>query len=311
MRTVIAGAGALGSLIGGLLARAGEDVVLLAHGPHAEALRRSPLELVLPDETAHVEVATAERAGGDVVVLTAKRFDSDAALATVTGTPRLTLSLQNGPGKNDELVKRFGAETVVGAATTTAARLLEPGVVTSPSLGITYIGSRPEAAGFVEALRRAGLDARATEDAESVEWSKLAHVASSMIVQALVPLPLHELFGKRETAALLRTVIDEIGQVAIATGAGLLDLEGLLPVATLAEADEVAAETILGTRAAALETAGATNLRTSLTASIEAGKRTEIRAIHGGLIERAAALGVDVPALVTCYRLAVGRGVRA
>lgn len=311
-RIVIVGAGALGSVVGGLLAHAGEEVTLLAHGDHAAALARGPLELRLPDRTLRIEVEVAEDAAGDVVILTAKRFDSAAALTAVRGTAGLALSLQNGPGKSDDLVRRFGAGAVVGAASTTAARVVEPGVVASQNLGVTYIGSRhPGATALVAALCSAGIDARAVDGIEEVEWSKLAHVASSMAVQALVGLPLDQLFARRESACLVRRLIEEVGRVASADGSSIGDLPGLLPVGTLAAATDDRAATILAERAAALVRAGATALRTSMLTSIEAGRRTEIDAIHGGLVRRAAELGVAVPALETCYRLALLRGVRA
>jgi choline dehydrogenase-like flavoprotein len=48
---VVAGAGGLGSIYGGMLALAGHDVVLLAHGDHETALDRGELEIRLPDGT--------------------------------------------------------------------------------------------------------------------------------------------------------------------------------------------------------------------------------------------------------------------
>jgi 2-dehydropantoate 2-reductase len=312
VKVAVAGAGALGSVVGGLLADAGEDVVLLAHGGHGDALARRPLELRLPGRTIRVRVRTAEETEADVVILTAKRFDTSAALARVSGSPLLALSLQNGPGKNAELEDRFGRRALLRAATTTAAHVVEPGVVASPSLGLTYLAAASEPArAFAEALRRAGLEVQVVADGAAAEWSKLAHVASSMAVQALVPAPLHELFGRRDAACVLRRLIAEIGSVAEAGGSTLHDLHGLLPVATLAAADDGAAAALLAERAAALERAGATALRTSLLAAIEAGRRTEIEAIHGEVVRRAAVLAIDVPVLETCYRLALARGVRA
>lgn len=311
MRVAIAGAGALGSVVGGLLADAGEDVVLLAHGDHGEALARGPLELRLPGGSVRVRVATPDEAEADVVVLTAKRFDSAAALARVRGAPLLALSLQNGLGKNTELEQRFGHQALVRAATTTAAHVVEPGVVASPSLGMTYLEAESEPArAFAEALRRAGLEVSVVEDGAAAEWSKLAHVASSMAVQALVPLPLHELFGTRDTACMLGRLIAEIGAVSAADRSTLHDLHGLLPVATLAVADDEAVVALLAARAAALERTGATSLRTSMLTAIDAGRRTEIETIHGELVRHAAALAVDVPVLETCYRLMRARGVR-
>ena len=309
-RIVVAGAGALGSVVGGLLARAGEDVVLLAHGPHAAALRRAPLELGLPGETVHVPVEAAEEADADVVILTAKRFDSAAALARVRGDAELAVSLQNGLGKNAELVERFGAGAVVGAMTTIPARLVEPGAVASHSPGVIHLGDDTAAAvALAASLRAAGIATVSTPDATAAEWSKLAQVAATMIVQALTALPLHELFGRREAASLLRRLFEEVGAVAAAEGSRLADLEGLPPVAALATAGEEEAIALLADRAAALVRSGALDLRTSMQASIDTGRRTELETIHGELVRHAHGVGVPVPALETCYRLAVLRGL--
>lgn len=305
-RIVVVGAGALGSVVGGLLAHAGEDVVLLAHGDHGAALGRGPLELRLPDRTLTVAVEVAAEAEGDVVVLAAKRFDTGEALAAVRGEPRLAISLQNGPGKNDELLARFGPAAVAGAASTTAAQLVAPGVAASQSLGLTYLdGGHAEAAAFAERLQAAGLDARPVDEIDSVEWSKVAHVAGSMILQALTRLPLHELFERRESAGLLHRLAQEVGAVAAAAGSGLGDWPGLLPVATLAASEDEPAAGLLAERGAALRRSGATDLRTSMLSSILAGRRTELDAIHGELVRRAGGLGVPVPVLETCYRLAL------
>lgn len=301
----MAGAGALGSVIGGLLTRAGEDVVLLAHGAHRTALEQAPLELELANETLHVDVEVADRSEADIVVLTAKRFDSVATLTGVDGIPRLAISLQNGVGKNEELVERFGVSVVAGAATTIAAQIVRPGVVASRSLGVTYIGAcSPTAEQLVQTLDGAGLRTASVEDASATEWSKLAQVASTMVVQVLTGMPMHQIFLQQESALLLRKLIVEVNTVAEADNSRLLDLDGLLPVATLAESDEPEAVSILADRGAALERTGAIDVRTSMLNSVRAGRRTELEEIHGELVRLGQSLALEVPVLETCFRLA-------
>src|SRR5438270_8250162 len=115
MRVVIAGAGALGSVYGGLLAAAGVDVVLLAHGRHEAALRDGELELRLPGRTERVRVRVADRAAGELLILTSRLFDSEDTLDRVEAVPVLAVSLQNGLRKNEALMRRFGAEPVARA----------------------------------------------------------------------------------------------------------------------------------------------------------------------------------------------------
>ena len=135
---VVAGAGGLGSIYGGMLALAGHDVVLLARGDHETALGRGELEIRLPDGTRRVSVRVSGRAAGGTVILTSRLFDSDDVLDRVDGRPALAISLQNGLGKNDALIRRFGAERVVPAVSTLAAELVSPGVVESVDLGRTW-----------------------------------------------------------------------------------------------------------------------------------------------------------------------------
>ena len=88
-RIVVAGAGALGSIYGGVLTAAGADVVLLARGAHADALRTRPLTMHLPGREIEVPVRVAHEADGDIVILTSKAFDTAAVLAQVRGEARL------------------------------------------------------------------------------------------------------------------------------------------------------------------------------------------------------------------------------
>ncbi|MDX6355317.1 MAG: 2-dehydropantoate 2-reductase, partial [Streptomyces sp.] len=87
MRYIIIGAGAVGGTIGGRLYDSGHDVVLVARGAHAEALRTRGLRLELPDR--NLELAIPVVAGpdeldprpDDVLLFAVKTQDTAAALA--------------------------------------------------------------------------------------------------------------------------------------------------------------------------------------------------------------------------------------
>ena len=306
-RIVIAGAGALGSIYGGLLAAAGADVVLLARGAHAEAIHSGGLRLEIAGRESVVDVPVAERATGGVVVVTAKCFDTGAVLERVGGAPELAVSFQNGPGKNEALARRFGAETVVGGASNVPAELTAPGCVRSEGLGATFLGeltggSSERVEALAGALGSAGLETHAVTDIESVEWSKLAQVAAFMAVQAITKRPVHELVLAEDGRALLTGIVTEVVALAVAAGVAVRDRPGLLPVEAIARGDAagLASLAAFGER---LLGAGRTAYRTSMLQAIEAGRRTELEGIHGELVRRAEALGVAAPVLGTCYRL--------
>lgn len=91
------GAGAVGGVVGGLLHRAGNDVVLIARGAHLAAIQRGGLRLETPSG-ASVERARAvatpavlEWRPGDVVLLAVK---SDATVAALSS---LALPAQDRP----------------------------------------------------------------------------------------------------------------------------------------------------------------------------------------------------------------------
>jgi 2-dehydropantoate 2-reductase len=308
---VVAGAGALGSVYGGMLALAGRDVVLLAHGKHEAALRRGELELRLPDGVRQLSVRVADRAAGRTVILASRLFDTEAVLDRIDGKPALAISLQNGPGKNDALIRRFGAERVVPAATMVAAELLSPGVVESVSLGTTLVeGGRPEAEALVSALDEAGVPSQPVDDGRSAEWSKLAVVAAMMGLQAVTRRFLHELLLADDGADLFARVFREVAALAAAEGASLSDWPGLLPVRTLSESPVEEAVALLRAVGEQMLAQGVTKRRTSLLRAAEAGQRTELDGIHAELIRRGNAVGVALPTVEALLRLARLLGVQ-
>src|SRR5262249_1320759 len=86
MKIVILGAGALGTLLGAHLARAGEDVTLIARGQRAVYLQEHGATITgLVDFTVPVTAVTDPQQvqEADVLMVTVKTYDTDAALASV------------------------------------------------------------------------------------------------------------------------------------------------------------------------------------------------------------------------------------
>ena len=103
MRFLVLGAGAVGGYFGGRLAEAGRDVTFLVRGARAPLLAEHGIRVTSPlgDFRVPVNVATADRVGGpyDVVLLTAKHYDLDTAIAAIRpamGPDSAVLPLLNG-----------------------------------------------------------------------------------------------------------------------------------------------------------------------------------------------------------------------
>ena len=120
MKILILGAGSLGSIIGGHLARAGEEVTIIARGQRAAYLEQHGITLTgLADFTVPVAVTTKPQTvpEADVLVVAVKTYDTEPALASVrhlrVGS---VLSIQNGVLKDEQLADTFGWDKTLGAA---------------------------------------------------------------------------------------------------------------------------------------------------------------------------------------------------
>ncbi|MBL1103633.1 ketopantoate reductase family protein [Streptomyces sp. 5-8] len=174
MRYIIIGAGAVGGTVGGRLAQAGREVVLVARGRHLAALREHGLRLRVPEgELTYRPPAVdgpdplGELRADDVLVLSVKTQDTVAALDTWADVPvagggtaaeRLPLvCLQNGVEGGRLALRRF--RHVYGVCVWLPSAFVEPGVVSAagaPLTGILTLGRVPH--GTDDTARRIAAD---------------------------------------------------------------------------------------------------------------------------------------------------------
>jgi 2-dehydropantoate 2-reductase len=167
MRFVVYGAGAIGGVLGGRLAEAGHDVVLIARGEHHDAIRDRGLRLVTPDAeplTLSLPVVSHPAAvdfdDDDVVLLAMKSQHTGDALSALSATAPASVSVvcvQNGVANERAALRLF--DDVYGVCVVCPALHLEPGVVeahATPISGILDIGRVPSgAAARAEAIAAA------------------------------------------------------------------------------------------------------------------------------------------------------------
>lgn len=187
MRWVIVGAGAVGGVVGGRLAAAGRDVVLVARGAHRDALRATGLTLrdgegerVLRIPVAG-DPAEVDWRPGDVLVLAVKSMDTATVLAALPASmPDVpVVCLQNGVANERAALRRF--PDVYGVCVMLPSSHLEPGVVvadSAPVPGILDLGRYPHGvdatAGALAAdLTAAGFVSVARPDVMRAKYRKL------------------------------------------------------------------------------------------------------------------------------------------
>jgi len=141
---VILGAGAMGTVFGAHLARAGHSVAMLVREHRAQQIRTDGLRLAGLEEIsvrvpALTDASRLRRAG--ILIVAMKTLGTAAALAPLRHVQfDAVLSLQNGAFKNDLLVDVFGRERVLGALSDASGELRPDGSVLFTRNVMTLIG---------------------------------------------------------------------------------------------------------------------------------------------------------------------------
>jgi 2-dehydropantoate 2-reductase len=321
VHTVIVGAGALGSILGGYVAEAGEEVTLVGRKPHVDAIRAHGL-VIEGMRGRHVvrniRAVTDPRglAVADALILAVKSYDTTEALASLShlrGKIGAVLSVQNGGGKDEALAETFGRDAVVGATSIVGGAMPAPGRVIHTNEGGTWIGEfdgrrTPRVEAIAEVFRKAGLRIEVRDDIRSAIWCKLNQMVPAAAVSCVTRLHIHQMYQDPSLAALFVELSHEVAGVAARLDIPLVDCQGF-PVKTLcSQPFDAAVESVI-TRGRTMQERGMTQVKISTLQDLERGKRTEAEQVIGYVVGLAAAHGVAVPKLELLYR--VIRGVEA
>src|SRR5215471_499869 len=197
MKIVILGAGALGTVLGAHLARAGEDVTLIARGQRAAYLQEHGATITgLVDFAVPVHVVTDPQQvhDADTLIVTVKTYDMVSALQSVKHLDvGSVLSIQNGVLKNEQLAQTFGWAKVLGAMAAFSAEVLPTGTVQFTINQGFFLGELPAGISdrvqtLATTLERAGMVAKVTPSIQSLEWSKYVILVSGMALAVLTRL---------------------------------------------------------------------------------------------------------------------------
>ncbi|HTT81587.1 MAG TPA: ketopantoate reductase family protein [Stellaceae bacterium] len=294
MRFLVLGAGAVGGYFGGRLAEAGRDVTFLVRSARIDQLARHGIRVESPlgDFRAAISVATADRLGGpyDVVLLTAKHYDLDAAIAAIrpaVGPHTAVLPLLNGLVHLDKLDAAFGAERVFGGVAYVGAVLLPDGAIRHVNRlsGIAF-GERSgeiseRARGIKAAFAGTPVSATASADIMLDMWEKFVFISAMAGMNCLFRGTIGEIVATSDGRALMLAALAECRAVATATGFPPRP-HAIEPVERL------------------LTEPGGVN-SASMRQDLEAGRRTEADAVLGDMLRRAAAFGLATPLLRAAY----------
>ena len=313
MRIVILGAGALGTVLGVHLARAGEDVTLITRGQRASYLQAHGATITgLVDFTVPVTVVTDSQQvqDADVLMVTVKTYDMASALVSVKHLDvGSVLSLQNGVLKDEQLAAIFGWDKVLGAMAAFSAEVLPTGTVQFTINQGFFLGELPEGLSdrvqtLATMLERAGIVAKVTPSIQSLEWSKYVILVSGMALAVLTRLETYRFLQDPQTASVMASILHEMAHIATTQGIALEDT-GFFQVKTLSQLS--LADTVAHLRHQGEQWAlQAPTHKLSALQDLERGKRLEVEETLGYAVQQCAALGLSTPTLEVCYKLIAG-----
>ncbi len=294
MRILVLGAGAVGGYFGGRLAEAGRDVTFLVRPPRAALLGERGLAVASPlgDFRVPVKVVTADDLSGphDLVLLTAKHYDLDAAIAAIrpaVGPETRVLPLLNGLVHLDRLDAAFGAERVLGGVAYVGAAMMPDGGIRHHNR-LSGIAFGDRAGGIGERVRAIATEfagtpvhAPGSDDILLDMWEKFVMITSMAGMNCLMRGNIGEIAATRDGTALMTELLGECQAIAAAAGYSPRDNHRTQIGAMLTERGSI----------------NSASMRTDL----DAGRRTEADAILGDMLGRAGRFGVDAPLLRVAY----------
>ncbi|WP_244816178.1 ketopantoate reductase family protein [Caballeronia sp. Lep1P3] len=281
MKIAVMGAGAVGCYYGGMLARAGHDVTLIARAQHVEAMERNGLRLDTQTFDEHVSVRASTQAsaaeGAEVVLFCVKSMDTDSAaqaLKPYLDGSALVLSLQNGV-ENAQRLSELMSQEVAAAVVYVAAEMAGPGHIRHHGRGELVIEPSQKSEAVAATFAAAGIPTEISDNVRGALWAKLVLNCAYNALSAIGQIPYGRLVQGEGVTRAMRDVIDECLAVA--------------------RADNV---TIPGDVDAAVRRIAQTmpNQLSSTAQDLARGKPSEIDHLNGLIVRRGEALGIPTPA---------------
>ncbi|MBS0365226.1 MAG: ketopantoate reductase family protein [Proteobacteria bacterium] len=303
---VVLGAGAMGSIVAAHLARAGHSVTVLARGERAAHVARHGLALrglvSFDTPVAVVTDPSLVRQAGTLIVAMKTPGTQEALQQLRHVEFAMTLSIQNGPLKNELLSQVFGAPRVLGALANTSGELLSDGTVLFTRNVNILVGeldgsSSARALDFATTLDSAGVRASATTEILSLEWSKFCGWIGLMVLSVTTRVPTWQYLLDPDAALLLAGLVRETGALAQAQGITLSD-QSILPAASMCAGTEAEAARIVMHEGHELK-ARAPGHRLSSLQDLDAGRPLEVHETLGYAVQRGRSLGLRLPLLET------------
>ncbi|HQI80242.1 MAG TPA: ketopantoate reductase family protein, partial [Deltaproteobacteria bacterium] len=237
MNYLVMGAGALGSVFGGLLAKRGHDVTFVGMDEHLLAMQRQGLAITgiwgdhfLPSVKAHY--GTRDLSGVyDVVLLSVKSYHTAAVISQTMPylhEKSLVFSIQNGLGNWETIAAAVGWNRTVGARVIFGAEVERPGIARVTVYADKVLLGSPTGTAPADRIGQvcadlddAGIPCALCGDIASFLWGKVLYNCSLNALGAILNVPYGNLRDTPEIMDIIQGIIAEIFAVARAKGVNL------------------------------------------------------------------------------------------
>jgi 2-dehydropantoate 2-reductase len=280
LKVAVMGAGAVGCYYGGMLARAGHAVTLIARPAHVQAIEANGLRMETKTFDAHVRIGASTEAsavqGADLVLFCVKSTDTEAAGAQILphlAPKTIVLCLQNGVDNAERLQAVLPNHTVAAAVVYVATEMAGPGHVKHHGRGDLVI--EPSAAAVAPALVAAAVPTVVSDNVRGALWLKLILNCAYNAVSAITQLP----YGKTAVGEGVQDVMGDVVNECLAVA----QAEGVQVAGDVDAAIRMIFDTMPGQFSSTAQ-------------DIARGKKSEIDYLNGLVVRRGQARGITTPA---------------
>lgn len=293
MRILILGAGGIGGYFGAKLMRAGADVCFLLRDKRRQLIHERGLIIETPKDsfTVRPRCVSADKLTPDydLIMLTPKAYDLDAALASIAGASGegVILPLLNGLSHIGMLDQQFGKARVLGGVAHIAAAVTETGAVRrltdlhSLTIGHRHPNHESIARDFYALCMDAEFDSHYADNIEQVLWDKWVFLATLASVTTLCQGSVGQIVATPYGAQLTRGIYAECCAIADKCDFAIGDVQRDKALAMLTETGS--------------------SFTSSMLRDMKSGLRTEHEHILGEMIKRGIEHHVPCDLLALAY----------
>jgi len=300
MKILVLGAGAIGSVFGGFLAKSGHEVILFGrehcinpvnnHGLFIEGIWGSHhITKNIKGYSSLNKIAQKEGRTFDLTLLTVKSYDTKEMIKNYLhtfGRAHLIVSLQNGLGNLETIAEILGMDKAIGGRVIFGAELVEPArvkitvyadkVVLGSLKGGVPLEKVKEIADLFD---KSGIPTTSTEEIEKFIWGKVLYNSALNALSCLLEVNYGKLLENTQTKTIMEDTIRELFKV--------IDKKGV--VVDWKEVNEYISELFEHLIPTTY------NHFSSMLQDKRNGKKTEIDALNGKVVSMAEEMEIDLP----------------